>query len=277
MYMCFSKTPALSKRGESRPFDVDSDGMMVGEGVGMVVLKRLADAERDGDRIMAVIKGIGTSSDGKFKSIYAPRPAGQAKALRRAYADAGFGPETIGLIEAHGTGTVAGDPAEFEGLREVFGEATSRRQFIGLGSIKSQIGHTKAAAGAAGLIKATLALHNKVLPPTINVTKPAPKMEIETTPFYVNTETRPWIRPADGTPRRAGVSAFGFGGTNFHIVMEEHARDHTDAYRINSVTQTIVLFAGTPGQLVQMCEVTVHGLEGEEAVETFVKLAARSK
>lgn len=281
MYMCFSKTPALSRRGVSSPFDADSDGMMVGEGVGMIVLKRLADAERDGDRIYAVIKGIGNSSDGKFKSIYAPRPAGQAKALRRAYADAGFAPHTVGLIEAHGTGTPAGDPAEFEALRMVFTEGNDLRQAIALGSIKSQIGHTKAAAGAAGLIKAALALHHKILPPTINVTRPNPKMDIDSTPFYINTEARPWIRPEGGVPRRAGVSAFGFGGTNFHIVLEEYTREHACShavpYRIHGASQSVILTAGTPAALLSVCEQTLAAFTSADGAAVFAGVVERSK
>jgi polyketide-type polyunsaturated fatty acid synthase PfaA len=190
-FMCFSKTPAFSKGDVPRPFDADADGMMVGEGIGMVMLKRLADAERDGDHIYAVIRGLGASSDGRYKSIYAPRPEGQALATRRAYEDAGVSPLSVGLVEAHGTGTRAGDPAEFEGLSQAFGGENGRGQHIALGSVKSQIGHTKAAAGAAGMIKAALALDQKVLPPTLNVTQPNPKFELETTPFYINTETRP--------------------------------------------------------------------------------------
>ena len=190
-YMCFSKTPAFSKGESVRTFDADSDGMMVGEGIGMLVLKRLEDAERDGDRIYAVIKGIGSSSDGRFKSIYAPRSEGQAKAIRRAYVDAGFTPDTVGLVEAHGTGTMAGDPAEFNGMQLVFGDGNPEKQVIALGSVKSQIGHTKSTAGAASLIKVSLALYNKVLPATLNVKKPNPKLDIENTPFYINTETRP--------------------------------------------------------------------------------------
>ena len=137
IYMCFSKTPAFSKSEWVRTFDAESDGMMAGEGIGMLVLKRLEDAERDGDRIYAVIRGIGSSSDGRFKSIYAPRPAGQAKALRRAYQEAGYEPLTVGLIEAHGTGTLAGDPAEFQGLREVFTSENHRtaKHCPGLGQI----------------------------------------------------------------------------------------------------------------------------------------------
>ncbi|MDC8853231.1 type I polyketide synthase [Shewanella algae] len=223
MYMSFSKTPAFTSDEQIKPFDADSRGMMIGEGIGMVALKRLDDAERDGDRIYAVIKGVGASSDGKFKSIYAPRPEGQAKALQRAYDDAGFPPHTLGLMEAHGTGTAAGDVAEFSGLNAVMRQDNPELQHIALGSIKSQVGHTKSTAGTAGVIKAALALHHKVLPPTINVKQPNPKMAVEQSPFYLNTQTRPWMPRTDGTPRRAAVSSFGFGGTNFHLVLEEHS------------------------------------------------------
>ncbi|TVO83770.1 type I polyketide synthase [Shewanella algae] len=223
MYMSFSKTPAFTSDEQIKPFDADSRGMMIGEGIGMVALKRLDDAERDGDRIYAVIKGVGASSDGKFKSIYAPRPEGQAKALQRAYDDAGFPPHTLGLMEAHGTGTAAGDVAEFSGLNAVMSQDNPELQHIALGSIKSQVGHTKSTAGTAGVIKAALALHHKVLPPTINVKQPNPKMAVEQSPFYLNTQTRPWMPRTDGTPRRAAVSSFGFGGTNFHLVLEEHS------------------------------------------------------
>ena len=222
MYMCFSKTPALSPSGDCRPFSDKADGTMLGEGLGMVALKRLSDAERDGDRIYAVIRGIGTSSDGRSKSVYAPVSEGQATALRRAYDIAGYGPETVELVEAHGTGTKAGDVAEFEGLRQVFDANDSkRRQWCALGSVKSQIGHTKAAAGAAGLFKAVMALHHKVLPPSIKIDAPNPKLDIEQSPFYLNTHARPWIRNS-GHPRRASVSAFGFGGSNFHVTLEEY-------------------------------------------------------
>jgi polyketide-type polyunsaturated fatty acid synthase PfaA len=226
-YLCFSKTPALSRTQKSRPFDAQSDGILLGEGIGMVALKRLEDAERDGDRIYAVIKGIGTSSDGRFKSIYAPRVEGQVKALERAYQDAGFEPASMGLIEAHGTGTVAGDLTEFEALKQFFGDRQSAQQSIALGSIKSQIGHTKAAAGAASVIKVALALHHKILPPTINIETPNPKLDLDQSPFYLNTKARPWIRSEEQGPRRAGVSSFGFGGTNFHVLLEEYCgRSH---------------------------------------------------
>ncbi|WP_173497094.1 type I polyketide synthase [Shewanella sp. ISTPL2] len=252
MYMSFSKTPAFTTNETIQPFDIDSKGMMIGEGIGMVALKRLEDAERDGDRIYAVIKGVGASSDGKFKSIYAPRPEGQAKALERAYDDAGFAPHSIGLVEAHGTGTAAGDVAEFNGLKSVFAQGNDTNQHIALGSVKSQVGHTKSTAGTAGVIKAALALHHKVLPATINVSKPNPKLNIESSPFYLNTETRPWFQRADATPRRAGVSSFGFGGTNFHLVLEEYKPEHSrdEQYRQRSVPQTLLFAAANKNALL---------------------------
>jgi malonyl CoA-acyl carrier protein transacylase len=222
MFMCFSKTPALSPTGDCRPFSDQADGTIIGEGAGLLVLRRLRDAERDGNRIYAVIKGIGSASDGKGTSVYAPRPGGQAKALNRAYATAGYGPETVTLVEAHGTGTKAGDAAELGGLMQVFnpeGRVTRRR--CALGSVKSQIGHTKGAAGSASMIKVALALHHRILPPSIKVDQPNPKLLAEDSPFYVNTKARPWIHSVL-RPRRASVSSFGFGGSNFHVTLEEY-------------------------------------------------------
>ncbi|MDN3267363.1 type I polyketide synthase [Streptomyces sp. MA15] len=228
MYLCFSKTPAFSKSGRIRPFDADADGTLIGEGIGMLALRRLSDAERDGNRIYAVIRGLGSSSDGRFKSIYAPRKEGQMAALRRAYEDADVSPGTIELFEAHGTGTAVGEATELSALTAVVSaylddtQEAHDRQFAAVGSVKSQIGHTKAAAGAAGMIKLALALHHKLLPPTINVERPNPAVDWENSPFYANTRTRPWIRHPRRPKRRAAVSSFGFGGTNFHLVMEEH-------------------------------------------------------
>ena len=249
-YMCFSKTPAFSKSQNPSPFDKDSDGMMVGEGIGMVMLKRLEDARRDHDRVYAVIKGIGTSSDGRFKSIYAPRPAGQSLAMRRAYMEAGYDPASVGLIEAHGTGTMAGDPAEFEGLNEVFSENNPDIQAIALGSVKSQIAHTKAAAGIASLIKVSLALYHKVLPATIHVNTPNPKLGIEKSPFYLNTEVRPWVKPVQHA-RRAGVSSFGFGGTNFHIALEENEERTERILSLEFCTQSNPDLSLHPGRIIE--------------------------
>ncbi|MBM4075156.1 MAG: acyltransferase domain-containing protein, partial [Planctomycetes bacterium] len=220
MFMCFSKTPALSPTGDSRPFSEDADGTILGEGVGMLVLKRLADAERDGDRVFAVIKGIGTSSDGAGNAVYAPKAEGQIRCLQDAYRVSGVSPDTIELVEAHGTGTKVGDATEISGLMQVYKSTGRQGPWCAIGSVKSQIGHTKAAAGAAGVIKAILALQHRVLPPTIKVNNPPQAMIAADSPFYVNTQARPWAKPK-GYPRRAAVSAFGFGGSNFHCVLEE--------------------------------------------------------
>ena len=250
MYICFSKTPALSPTGDCRPFSDGADGTLLGEGIGMVALKRLADAERDGDRIYAVVAGVGSSSDGRTKSIYAPAPVGQAKALRRAYQDAGYGPDTVELVEAHGTGTKAGDAAEFEALRTVFEESgCKQRGWCALGSVKSQIGHTKAAAGAAGLFKAVMALHHRVLPPTIKVDRPDPKLNVETSPFHINTMARPWVRD-QRHPRRASVSSFGFGGSNFHVALQEYAGPGQRAWRVRPAGGEAVLLSGASAEAV---------------------------
>jgi len=222
MHMCFAKTLVLSASGDARPFAAGADGTVLGEGIGILVLKRLADAERDGDRIYAVIKGIGSASDGKSQSIYAPRMEGQVKALRAAYERAGIDPVSVGMVEAHGTGTRVGDRVEFQALCEVFGRHARKDAKTALGSVKSMIGHTKAAAGAAGMIKSVLALHHKVLPPTLKADEPDPRLGLDDSPFYLNSRSRPWIARPDGVPRRAGVSAFGFGGSNFHVVLEEY-------------------------------------------------------
>jgi acyl transferase domain-containing protein/acyl carrier protein/NADP-dependent 3-hydroxy acid dehydrogenase YdfG len=220
MFMCFSKTPALSPTGDARPFSDAGDGTILGEGVGMFVLKRYRDAQRDGDKVYALIRGVGTSSDGAGNAVYAPKKEGQVRCLRDAYRVAGVSPDTVELIEAHGTGTKVGDATELSALADVFQSAGRTGRWCAVGSIKSQIGHTKAAAGAAGLLKAILALKHRVLPPTIKIDRPLPALLDETSPLYANPQARPWL-PARGYPRRAGVSAFGFGGSNFHCVLEE--------------------------------------------------------
>ncbi len=255
MYMCFSKTPALSPTGDAKPFAEDGDGTILGEGLGMVVLKRLADAERDGDTVYAVIKGVGSSSDGKGNAIYAPSAAGQKKALLEAYRLAGVTPDTIELVEAHGTGTKVGDTVEITALTDVYtsfsrdpqGSAPKAKPWCAIGSVKSQIGHTKAAAGAASLIKAALAVYFKVLPPTIKVKRPVEPLLAADSPFYVNTEMRPWLPRAEH-PRRAALSAFGFGGSNFHAVLEEHRPEKREPDWDGSV-EVVALGADTPQAL----------------------------
>ncbi|MGW7384848.1 beta-ketoacyl synthase N-terminal-like domain-containing protein, partial [Streptomyces sp. NPDC054794] len=253
MYLCFSKTPAFSRSGRIRPFDENADGTLIGEGIGMLALRRLADAERDGNRIYAVLRGIGSSSDGRFKSIYAPRKEGQMAALRRAYEDADVTPDSIELFEAHGTGTAVGEATELSALSAVVSEFTEDRQFAAVGSVKSQIGHTKAAAGAAGMIKLALALHHRLLPPTINVERPNPAIDWPTSPFYVGTHTRPWIRDPRRPRRRAAVSSFGFGGTNFHLVLEEHG-DGDDLRVMFPVSRVHLWHAPDMDELVRAVE-----------------------
>ncbi len=245
MYMCFSKTPALSKSEDIRPFSDQADGTMLGEGIGMVALKRLEDAERDGNDIYCIVNGVGASSDGRSKSVYAPVSSGQARALGNAYDKAGYGPDTVELIEAHGTGTVAGDAAEFGGLELAF-DASDRtdRQWCALGTVKSQIGHTKAAAGAAGLFKVVMALHHKVLPQTAKIDKPNPKLDLENSPFHLNTTTRPWVRNS-GHERRGSVSSFGFGGSNFHIALSEYTGSGARAPRLRSSDVELIVLCGS--------------------------------
>lgn len=224
IYMCFSKTQALSRNGRIRPFDRSADGTLLGEGIGMLALRRLSDARRDGNRVYAVIRGIGSSSDGRSKSIYTPREEGQRVALDRAYEDAACSPASIGLIEAHATGTAVGDRTELVALEGLLTAAGAEPRSVGVGSVKSQIGHTKGAAGTASVIKLVFALDQRLLPPTINVDDPNPGIDFTRSPLYVSTTTRPWVIDPD-RPRRASASAMGFGGTNFHVVLEEPERD----------------------------------------------------
>jgi acyl transferase domain-containing protein len=231
MHMCFAKTGVLSHTSDARPFSENADGTVLGEGVGLLVLKRLSDAQRDKDRIYAVIKGMGTSSDGRTSAVYAPEAKGQIKALENAYGNAGILPESVGLIEAHGTGTRVGDKVEFTALKQFFKDKATESTAIG--SVKSMIGHAKAAAGAAGIIKAALALHHKIIPPTLKAQTPDPDLDIHNSPFYLNQVSRPWICAGAGNGtnnalRCSGVSAFGFGGSNFHAVLEEYAPEKTN-------------------------------------------------
>ncbi|WP_020590265.1 type I polyketide synthase [Desulfobacter curvatus] len=248
MHMCFAKTGVLSHSSDARPFSENADGTVLGEGVGLLVLKRLEDAQRDQDRIYAVIKGMGTSSDGRTSAVYAPEAKGQIKALKNAYTNAGVLPESVGLIEAHGTGTRVGDKVEFTALKQFFKDNTTESTAIG--SVKSMIGHTKAAAGAAGIIKAALALHHKVIPPTLKAQTPDPDLDIHNSPFYLNQVSRPWI--GNGTVsslRRSGVSAFGFGGSNFHAVLEEYAPQKADI-SWDGTTQILALSGKTQKDII---------------------------
>jgi len=219
-FVKFSKIGALSPDG-SRPYADGANGFVMGEGGAVFLLKRLEDAEKARDHIYAVIRSVGASSDGRGKGITAPNPLGQQRAVDRAWQAAGISPASAGLIEGHGTSTKVGDVVEVNSLNEIFGKLDLRAGSIALGSVKSNFGHLKSAAGAAGLLKAVLALHDHVLPPSANFERPNPQLDFAHMPFAVASELRPWEQQAD-QPRRAGVSAFGFGGTNFHVVLEEY-------------------------------------------------------
>ncbi|PYX84887.1 MAG: beta-ketoacyl synthase, partial [Acidobacteria bacterium] len=219
-FVKFCKIGALSATG-TRPYAEGADGFVMGEGAAIFLLKRLADAERDGDKIYAVLRGMGASSDGKGKGITAPNPVGQKFAIERAWQNAGLSPATATYIEGHGTSTRVGDVVEVQSMANALSSFHLPAHSVAIGSVKSNIGHLKGAAGAAGLLKLTLALRDKVIPPSVHCERPNPDIDFAHSPLYVNTELKPWTIPADGT-RRAGLSAFGFGGTNFHAVVEEY-------------------------------------------------------
>ncbi|MBZ5598619.1 MAG: SDR family NAD(P)-dependent oxidoreductase [Acidobacteriia bacterium] len=219
-FVKFCKIGALSATG-SRPYAEGADGFVMGEGAAIFLLKRLVDAERDGDKIYAVLRGMGGASDGKGKGITAPNPIGPKLAIERGWQNAGLSPATATLFEGHGTSTRVGDLVELQSMVDLLGGFHLPSHSVALGSVKSNIGHLKGAAGAAGLLKTALALRDKVLPPSVHCEHPNPDIDFAHSPLYVNTELKPWTIPADGT-RRAGLSAFGFGGTNFHAVLEEY-------------------------------------------------------
>ncbi|WP_303821776.1 type I polyketide synthase [Apibacter mensalis] len=239
-FLMFSATHALSRKGKCASFDANSDGIALGEGIGMIVVKRLEDAERDGDRIYAVIRGTGASSDGKSLGMTAPNKRGQMKALQRAYKHAGVLPSEVELIEAHGTGTVVGDKTELSALTEMFLESGALVGQTHLGSVKTQIGHTKCAAGMAGLIKTALATYYGIQPPTINLTNPNAFYNKESSPFKFNTKAGIW----SSERRISGVSAFGFGGTNFHVVMENYKSEIPTTSSLTSWPSELFVFKG---------------------------------
>lgn len=216
-YVSFTAAQALARSGRCRSFDVDADGMTLAEGAGCLVLKRFDDARRDGDRVYAVVRGVAGSSDGRHLGLTAPRQQGQMRAVRRAYAATGVSPAAIGLVEAHGTGTPTGDRTELATTTEIFSEAGAAPGSVVLGSVKSNIGHTKCASGMASLIKAAKAAYHGVLPPTLHVRQPNEVWDPATSPFAFLDRARPWL-DADGA-RLAAVSSFGFGGTNFHAIL----------------------------------------------------------
>ena len=255
-YLMFSSVHALSKTGKCKPFSQDADGIALGEGIAALVLKRAEDARRDGDRVYALISSVAGSSDGKALGLTAPREDGQIRALERAYSRAHVSSTELGLIEAHGTGTVVGDRTELNALTTLFGKdrfnknqmmtTTSGQspttQKCSLGSVKSMIGHTKCAAGLAGVIKATMAIYHKVRPPTLNIQNLNEAYQAKESPFCFERNARPWL--SLNRKRLAGVSAFGFGGTNFHaVIQEEIGQTHSPKVRNTWASEPIIIFA----------------------------------
>ncbi len=266
VYMLFCELGALSRRAKVRPFSAGSDGVLLGEGQGLFVLKRLDDAIRNGDRIYAVVKGVGASSDGRAMGMLAPRLEGEILAIERAYQHSGIDPATIGLLEAHGTGIPLGDQTEVAALRHVFGRREKRYPDIALGSVKSNIGHCIPAAGAAAIVKVAMALYHKVLPPTL-CEEVSPDLGLDDTRFHVNTEALPWIH-SGRLPRRAAIDAFGFGGVNSHMILEEAPDngDHPGAafgFRLPNEPQLVVLAAPDRPGLIQAVEALQRDLAAD--------------
>ena len=266
----------LSPDGHCRAFDARAAGTAIGSGVGVVVLKRLAEALAAGDTIHAVIKGSAMNNDGAAKVGYtAPSVEAQAAVILAAQAMAEVAPETIGYIEAHGTGTTLGDPIEIAALSQAFQSSHSqRRGYCAIGSVKTNVGHLDAAAGVTGLIKAVMALKHRRLPPSLNFDTPNPQIDFAASPFYVNTEAKPW--PAGPAPRRAGVSSFGMGGTNVHLVLEE-------ASQLDAATTRSMTVGGGGGQddasqldAATTRSMTVGGGDGKDDVRQVLLLSART-
>ena len=279
-YVKFCKIGALSATG-STPFDARANGFVMGEGVAILLLKRLSDAIRDGDNIYAVVRGMGSSSDGKGKGITAPNPVGQKLAVKRALDVAELAPKWVQLVEAHGTSTKVGDVVEVESVAELYKGLPAGS--VALGSVKSQIGHLKSAAGAAGILKAALALKTNTLPPSINFETPNPNIDWANIPFYVNTEAKPWPAPPSGEPRRAAVSAFGFGGTNFHVVLEEYVpayhRDHRAALAAQSAAAPVPrapVVESEPVEPTPPGEVVIIAADAPEALIAEIGNAAQT-
>ncbi|MEO0509792.1 MAG: SDR family NAD(P)-dependent oxidoreductase [Verrucomicrobiota bacterium] len=225
-YVAFSSSHALSPTGRVRTFDQSADGIVISEGISVVMLKRLEDAERDGDRIYSVIQGVGSSSDGKALGLTAPNTSGQKRAFERAYRLSGVDPKTLGYYEAHGTGTVLGDRTELQSFHNLLSDSGAEPQSCAIGSHKTLIGHTKTAAGVTGLIKSSLSLYHRVLPPHKGVEAPIDGVQSKEDPVCIMDRASPWC--AQGQKRRSAVSAFGFGGTNTHIVLEEYTASGRD-------------------------------------------------
>ncbi|MDD5707105.1 MAG: polyketide synthase [Kiritimatiellae bacterium] len=219
--MPYSRLGVLSGHDAPHPFGRDADGTLFGEGGAILVLKRRADAMRDGDRIYALLKSVGLATNGGFKDLLHTHGEGLSRAIQRACQQAGVMPDSVAAIEAHGSGIAAQDRAEVQALTAVFGARGSRGATVALGSVKALIGHCAAAAGAAGMVKAALGIYHRIIPPAQQANRPNPYLRLASTPFYLSATARPWVHNDAGQPRRAGVSAMAFGGVAAHALLEQ--------------------------------------------------------
>ena len=259
-FLAFGKAGMLCQDGRCKSFDVRADGYVRGEGVGAILLKPLSRAQRDGDRIYAVIRGTGENHGGHVQSLTVPNPNAQGELLRDVYARAGIDPFTISYIEAHGTGTPLGDPIEINGLKKAFGlnlgDVLEPR--CAVGSVKANIGHLETAAGIAGVIKALLAIHHRRIPGNVNLQQINPYIQVDGTPFCFPQRSEPWVPLLDrydrSIPRRAGVSSFGFGGSNAHVLLEEYSEEFDVSEKKTQVSrpELFIFSARDSGRLKQL-------------------------
>jgi acyl transferase domain-containing protein/acyl carrier protein len=263
-FLTMAQAGMLSPTGQCKAFDDSADGIVVGEGVGALVLKRLSDAEAAHDTIYGVILGSGINQDGKTNGITAPSIHSQVELERELYDRYGIDPETITYVETHGTGTPLGDPIELQALATSFREKTAKKTYCGLGSVKSNIGHTTSAAGVASVQKVLLSLQHRTLAPTLNVTDETSRFDFENSPFYLVRETQPW-NTAGGAPRRAAVSSFGFSGTNAHLVIEEYVTPSFETAHQPDGPAIFPLSARTPEQLRQKADDLLRFLRAAES------------
>src|SRR6202012_4300989 len=271
VFRAFDQTGALSQTGACHAFDADADGFVRGEGCGLVVLKRLSDAVQDGDRILAVVRGSAVNQDGRSNGLLAPNPAAQMAVLRAAYANAGVPPHEVDYVEAHGTGTLLGDPIEARALGTVLGRGRSEESPLLLGAVKTNIGHTEAAAGIAGFIKTVLAVQRGQIPPNQRFESPNPHIPFAELRMKVVDAQMTW--PESGHPRRAGVSSFGFGGTNAHVVLEQGQDLTAEPADTDPGVSTLVVAGKTPQRVATSASALADWMDGPGAEVTLADVA----
>jgi phthiocerol/phenolphthiocerol synthesis type-I polyketide synthase B len=257
----FDQSGALSATGSCHAFDADADGFVRGEGCGVVVLKRLSDALRDRDRLLAVVRGSAVNQDGRSNGLLAPNPAAQMAVLRSAYANAGVASHEVDYVETHGTGTLLGDPIEARALGKVLGRGRPEQSPLLIGAVKTNLGHLEAAAGMAGFIKAVLAVHRGTIPKNLHFQTPNPHIPFDQMRLKVVADHQEW--PSAGHPRRAGVSSFGFGGTNAHVVIEQAPVSQTVVGEPDPAVSTLVVSGGTPARVASMAGALAEWMDGD--------------